>query len=284
MVERLKLAISRARERRNAGGNEAATVAERPGAAPAAAPTDADRLWDRLEEHHIDPNVLARERIVTHGKTDPSYTAFDMLRTRLIKTAISQGKRHIGMVSPTKGCGKTVVSANLALSFARNPQTSVILADFDMRSPRLSRILGLPDRRSIRWLLDGSAAPDDYLLRGGEQLALALNSEVIHDSAELLQRRETAQAIAEMDRMFAPDLVLYDLPPLLIGDEAMSFLPRLDAVLMIIAAGHTRADQIEECEEMLGDESKLLGILLNKAAPDTISNYYYSYGYGYGMD
>jgi len=279
MVERLKDAIKRARERR---GEPAPSPAA---AGPRAAPAQGDtQVWQRLEDHVLDPDMLLRERIVTPGKTDPSHTAFDMLRTRLTKAALSRGIRHIGVTSPTKGCGKTVVSANLAFSFARNPENSVLLLDLDMRSPRLSRILGLRDRRSIRWLLEGSAEPDDFVMRAGERLGLALSAEIVHDSSELLQARETALAIERLDRIFAPDLVIYDLPPMLIGDEMMSLVPHLDGVLMVIAAGQTKPEQVEECETLLEEEDKLIGIILNKAAPDTISNYYYNYGYGYGLD
>ena len=280
MVERLKTAIRRARERRDES-TEGATGAT----ARAAPPPGADPgVWERLEDLTLDPDVLLRERIVTPGKTDPSHASFDMLRTRLVKAAVQQGQRHIGITSPTKGCGKTVVSANLAFSFARNPQNAILLLDLDMRSPRLSRILGLRDRRSIRWLLDGSAAPDDFLMRGGERLGLALSAEVVHDSAELMQARETAQALDRLDRMFAPDIVLYDLPPMLIGDETMSLVPRLDGILMVVAAGQTKPEQIEECESLLEEEDKLIGIILNKADPGSTSNYYYNYGYGYGAE
>jgi len=274
MVERLKMAISRAREQRR--------TQDPAGAAPP--PGRSAGLWEMLEEHELDPKILMRERIVTQGKTDPIHTAFDMLRTRLVKAALDRGHRHIGITSPTKGCGKTVVSANLALSFARNPQTHLMLVDLDMRSPKLSRLMNLRDRRSIRWLLEREVSAQEYLLRAGPHFALALNAEIVHDSAELLQAQETAKAVEAMDRAFAPDIVIYDLPPLLVGDEAMSFVPNLDAVLMVIAAGQTRPDHIEECETLLGEETNLLGVLLNKADPNAESNYYYNYGYGYGLD
>ena len=275
MVERLKMAIQRAREKRA----EAPAPAE-----PRNPPPGDEAAWSRLEPHEIDTERLHRERIITPGKSDASYAAFDMLRTRLVKMAVSQGKRHIGITSPTKGCGKTVVSANLAFSFARNPENALLLMDFDMRSPRLSRILGLRDRRSIRWLLDGSAAPDDYMLRAGVRFALGLSAEVIHESAELLQSAECHQALQRLDRMFSPDICLYDLPPMLIGDETISMMPSLDGILIVAAAGHTTPGQIEECESLLEQEDKLIGVLLNKAKGDAASSYYYNYGYGYGLD
>jgi len=278
MVERLKVAIEEARKRR---AQQAGAVKER-AEVPTAQDDGATALWDSLEVLEMDPVMLQRERIVTFQKSDPAHAAFDMLRTRLVKLATDQGLRRIGISSATKGCGKTVVSANLAFSFARSPDLRTVLVDLDTRSPRFSRIVGLRDRRSIRWLLNGSVPPEQYLQRVAPRLAVALNGEVTHDSAELLQSREVASVLMDIETALEPDIVLYDLPPLLAGDEAVSFVPHLDAVLLVAASGQTRPDQIEECESLLGDDVNMLGVILNKANPSIEHNYYYDYGYGYG--
>ena len=83
---------------------------------------------------------------------------------------------------------------------------------------------------------------------------------------------------------FAPDIVIYDLPPLLVGDDALAFMRNLDAALLVIAAGETRPYEVEECEAMLSEETNFLGVLLNKVERGAGSDYYYGYGYGYGKE
>ncbi|MGF1502524.1 MAG: CpsD/CapB family tyrosine-protein kinase [Paracoccaceae bacterium] len=278
MVERLKVAIAKAREKR-------ANVIERglaAGSMRRGGREPDEKLWQGLEELDADPAALARERVVTHKKSDQAYVAFDMLRTRLFKLALERGWYRIGVTSATKGCGKTVVSANLGFSFARHPETRTILMDLDLRSPRLSRCLGVTERRSITWLLNGSATPEQYMQRIGSRFAVALNTQRVRDSAEVIQSANTAEVLSDINRRYTPDVVIYDLPPLLIGDDAVSFMPNLDAVILVAAAGETRPDEIEECETLLADETNLLGILLNKTEKGEGAAYYYGYGYGYG--
>ena len=50
----------------------------------------------------------------------------------------------VGVTSPTAECGKSVIAANLAFSAARQPDLDVLLADFDLRRPRIAQYLGAP--------------------------------------------------------------------------------------------------------------------------------------------
>ena len=52
----------------------------------------------------------------------------------------------VGVTSPTAECGKSVIAANLAFSAARQPDLDVLLADFDLRRPRIAQYLGVPVR------------------------------------------------------------------------------------------------------------------------------------------
>ncbi|MEL6218208.1 MAG: CpsD/CapB family tyrosine-protein kinase [Pseudomonadota bacterium] len=286
MVERLKIAIAKARERRAAGLGVAASAAEAGVMEPQRhrQGPNLDAIWHQLEELSLDPKALEAERIVTRQKSDSAHIAFDMLRTRLAKLALEQGWRRIGITSPTKGCGKTVISANLAFSFARHPETRTLLVDMDLRSPRLSRCLGRTERRAISWMLNGSTPPEEYLLRVGPRFALALNSQRVRDASEVIQNKQTGATLKSMIERFQPDITIYDLPPMLVGDDAIAFCRNLDAVLLVIAAGETKPYEVEECEALLSDETNFLGVLLNKVERGAGSDYYYGYGYGYGQE
>ncbi len=280
MVERLKIAIAKARERRATG----AGAPPPPPADPVAqaSPSAVDAAWSSLAELKINPKVLESERIVTRQKSDAAHIAFDMLRTRLAKLALEQGWKRIGITSPSKGCGKTVISANLAFSFARHPETRTILVDLDLRSPRLSSCLGVTERRAINWLLSGATRPENYLQRIGERFALALNTQRVRDASEVLQNASTPKVLEGMLEQFRPDIIIYDMPPMLVGDDTIAFLKHLDAVLLVIASGETKPYEVEECENLIMDETNFLGVLLNKVERGAGSDYYYGYGYGYG--
>ena len=80
-----------------------------------------------------------------------------------------------------------------------------------------------------------------------------------------------------MRDLYKPDAVIYDLPPMLVNDDTFGFLPHVDCVLLVAAAGQTNVAEIEECERLLGETTNFLGVLLNKCAAKTSDAYQYSY-------
>jgi len=285
MVERLKHAVDRAwnAERKRAEKAVAASSPAPKPAVPAPPATEAmapapvarpvvpsthtgpaDR-WQALETVSLDAKHLRRNRIVSHGRGDPAHLAFDVLRTRLLKVFRNNGWTKLAVTSPTRGCGKTVVSANLALSLARQRDLKTLLFDVNLRSPGLAAVLGIEGRYAAEWFLQGQTAPEGYLVKVSEGLALGLNSERVRDSAELMQSEQASLSLARAIDALEPDIVIYDLPALLEHDDAIAFLPNVDCVLLVAAAGRTRASEIDACERLLGESANFLGVLLNRS-------------------
>ncbi|WP_340109344.1 CpsD/CapB family tyrosine-protein kinase [Pikeienuella sp. HZG-20] len=275
MVERLKQAIDKARAQRE--GEAAGRAASGPGAAPAspaAAPTEASALWESLREVELSAGQLHRSRIVTYAKTDVAHIPFDLLRTRLLKVFRDNGWRRIAITSPTKGCGKTLVATNLAFSFARQPDLKTLLVDMDLKAPTISRILGLKEVSPIAWFLNGQTPLESAVVRFGDNLALALNGERVRDSTELIQDEMTSKRLDAAVKRLDPDIVIYDLPPMLVSDDAIAFMDQVDCVLMVAAGGQTKAKEIEYCEQMFVDHVNFLGVLLNKGEDDVSGRAY----------
>lgn len=253
-----------------------------PAARQAAMPSSpgADRYeaaWTALEEVTFDPDHLERNRVIAHAKNEPAHMAFDVLRTRILRVFKKHGWTRLGITSATKSCGKTFASVNLALSFSRQPNCRTILMDMDLRLPNVARVLGVERTDPARWFLTGEIEAANYLRRAGSNLALGLNSERVTDSAELILDPCVPRALQGMYDALAPDVVLYDLPPMLACDDVMGLLPQLDCVLLVVGGGSTRAEEVAECERLLTDQTELLGVLLNKAEDPDPSQY----GYGY---
>ena len=71
--------------------------------------------------------------------------------------------------------------------------------------------------------------------------------------------------LAELQDVLAPDVVIYDLPPVLESDELLSFLPNVDGVLLVVGGGQTQPQDVLRAEQALGDRTQLLGVVLNKS-------------------
>jgi Mrp family chromosome partitioning ATPase len=284
VVERLKIAIAKARAaREKAAGAGAGAGSQGMSGIPAsvAAVSPAERGepsaagWSELEAVELDPRHLEAHRVIAQSREDPAHVAFDVLRTRLLRAFKKQGWTRLGITSPDKGCGKTFVATNLALSLSRQADIRAVLIDLDLRSPAVAKVLGIRHSEPVRWFLQGDVPLAKYLRRVGGNLAVGLNSERVRDAAEVLLAPHTAVALDTIRDRLAPDVVIYDLPPMLTGDDVLGFLPQLDCVLLVVGGGRTRPEQVTECERLLADQIHLLGVLLNQAEGANSSLYAY---------
>lgn len=269
MVERLKQAIEKARVAR-----EGQSVLSRATALTSTMP-DVARHWSDIAS--IDPARIRLEpnRIVSVDRSHPAHAEFDRLRTRLLKICRDNGWSEIIVTSPTRGCGKTMVASNLAFSIARNQTLRTLLVDLDMRVPSLHRVVDHAGEHGIDDLLTGRIEPKDLAMRIWPNLAVCLGNRRITDSSELLQKPESLKQLAALRRYLAPDITLYDMPPLFGCDDTLGFLPNADAVLLVAGAGATTPSDIEECQRLMASAAPLLGVVLNKVVEDGAGEYAY---------
>ncbi|WP_299023990.1 CpsD/CapB family tyrosine-protein kinase [uncultured Sulfitobacter sp.] len=234
-------------------------------------------LWGLLHEQlpgkdqHILPGSQAADDF---RETDVS-RAFDLLRTRLRQTVKQHGWVNIAVASPTAGCGNTFTAANLAASLARVPSSRTVLMDFNMRNPGLAEMLDMDSSQTgdLRDFLAGDVAISDYIMRASDTLAVGLAAGPQVDAAEIMQDPATAASLAEMRASLKPDIVIYDMPPLLSYDDTSAFLPQLDGVLLVSDGTQTMAKHIAECERVLDGQVPLLGVILNRARASSIERF-----------
>jgi protein-tyrosine kinase len=264
-MERIQAAIAKAKEKRETGGGPAPAHARtKPFPREAGGPRPAAPLWAELAPFEPEPSLMRRNRIVTFERGDPVHATFDMMRTKTLRVMREKGWKTLGVTSPTGGCGKTTTLMNLAFSLAHQPDMRTVVMDVDLRRPALGKLLGLTQPQSMASILQGTRGLAENFVRYGDNLAIGTNAKGIRNSSELLQHPSTGHALADLKAQFRPDLVLIDLPPMLVNDDVMAFMPHLDAVLLVAAAERSRIDEIDKCEQDLAEHTNVLGVVLNK--------------------
>jgi protein-tyrosine kinase len=220
-MEKIEAALKKARAARaSALRAESAVVltaphplrpAERAAPKPAA-PED----WDALRAFTPGLGQLEAQRIVAGGlggALPPAAVGFDILRTKVLQLMRAAGARRLALTSPRAGCGKSTVALNLGFAFARQSGLRVILAEADLRRPALARMLGLPPGGpGFAEVLAGTARFDAAAWRLAANFAVIANPAPWPAPAELLQGEGIAAALEKIERAYAPDLVLFDLP------------------------------------------------------------------------
>ena len=220
--------------------------------------------WKRLTEVSLDPVVLSRNMLVSSKPCDAALP-FDIMRTRILAKMKAQGARRLAITSPTSGCGKSTFVGNLALSLARKQEIRTLVFDFDFRKPNLIRKFGLEEIGPRFSALSGTRRNfDSTCLRVGTNLGLSLNNTKPSNPAELLGSQRTRDLIEQIENDFQPDLILFDLPPLLPVDDARAALEIVDRALIIAMADVTTVAEADQAQLITAEHGKSMGVVLNK--------------------
>lgn len=219
--------------------------------------------WSDMPEMPLDMAVLDKNRIVAHSPSHSS-ASFDVMRTNLLRILRTNGWSRVAITSPTPGCGKTTVALNLAFSLGRLADIKVLVIELDLRRPSMTPTLGQLPGQNFAGMLMGPAIDLRQIRRVGDNLAFALTSQALDSPAELLSAARTADVIDELEAKLRPDVILFDMSPMLANDDTIAFLDQVDCALMVAAAEETTVGEVERCGKDLGTHTQVLGVILNK--------------------
>ena len=223
----------------------------------------------RLSADHLEAN-----RIVAYGTSGQNGRYYDMLRTQVLQEMDKKSWQFLAVTSPTAGCGKTVTACNLALSISRLPERSVLLVDLDLRRPAAGNYLGLGGNGGVLSVLEGRAPLSSAVLQAsiGPNGMLVLPGSVSSNSSEWMASQTMGALLQTIKRDFRSRIVIFDLPPMLLGDDVISILPRIDAALLVAGIGSTTVSDINECQRHL-QRTPVLRVVVNKST-ETAGSYY----------
>lgn len=238
-------------------------------------PFNPARVWESVTELRTPADRLTRNGLFPDATQDPATRAFDMLRTRVLQAMANRKWRRLAITSPTHGCGKSFVAANLALSMARLPSCRTVLLDMELREPHLARLFGQTDAAPLVEFLMGEQPMESHFRRYGRNLALGLNGEAVPLASELLQDPEFANAMSALRDLLQPDVILFDTPPALMGDDVLCMADHIDAVLLVSDGTRTSAEDLRACERLFDGKIPVLGVVLNRAQDRARDRYAY---------
>ena len=275
-MERIKEALDRAREQREAAGTASGLAARSPERTAADAQPSALRIeYSQTRVIQPDPVVMRDSKVVAQGGSgDAVADAYRMLRTRALRAMDEHGWSSLAITSPGAGEGKSLTAVNLALSIAREINRTVLLVDLDLRRPGLHRFFGIEVDHGISEYLTETARIEDVLINPAiERLVILPGSGRVENSSELLSSPRMQALTVELANRYPERVVIYDLPPVLMVDDALAFSPMVDAFLVVVEESGTQAEEIVAAYDVLA-QANILGTVLNKSA-DHHGQYYY---------
>lgn len=263
-MEKLQKALSKARRtRRNAlPASERAALRGSVRDTKASKETVFPAIWDKLKPMEPDNTQLLNNRVMTLN-AHPDAIPLDVLRTKIWLMMRENGWTRLAITSPKNDCGKTMTACNLAIGFSRQPEVKTILLDLDLRRPGVSNTLSQPPEHDVRDLLSGKVPAESQMVRLRKNVAISMAKRPVDDPTQLLLSRQTGACFDALQTEFEPDIMIFDLPPMLVSDDARSVLRHADCALIVAGAERTRISQLDVCEHDVSEYTTVLGVVLN---------------------
>jgi succinoglycan biosynthesis transport protein ExoP len=202
---------------------------------------------------------------------------------RGLRTQIAHVDGEVGgimlITSPAPREGKSMVSANLAISYATAGYRTLLL-DGDTRRGRAQEMFNLNRAPGLTDFLMSRATTEEVLqVTSVENLTLIARGAPGGFNADLLEGMIMRNLLGSLREEY--DVVVIDGPPLAAGADALVLGSFVDKVVLVLRAGTTTEDLARAKLDALGNvELPIVGAVLNalpKSAPDY--EYYVHYYY-----
>ncbi len=208
----------------------------------------------------------------------PGADRFRYLRMCLREVRAAAMLRTIVITSPVPQDGKSTIALNLATTLASSGKHTVLLMETDLHHPTVAKSLGLEPRQGIAECLEDGIELSSvirklrplgwHLLQAGTARG---------NPTELLQGDGFTRALRTLSATF--DWIVMDAPPVGPLTDAVSLSRLADATLLVVRAGWTPRDAVDEAMSLVGPE-RILGVVFNAA--EGLNRIHSKYAYYYG--
>lgn len=223
-------------------------------------------------------DYLKQKHIVIGDNFPNVAEEYKLLRTHILHKTKKDNLNTIMIAGPRPDEGKSLTAINISISIAQEINQTVLLVDTDLRNPSVNTYFGFPIKKGlIDYLRDGEPIPDLLIHPEGiGNLVILPGGKPTSEAAELIKSPQMVDLVHELKHCYHDRYVLFDLPPVINFADALAFAPLVDGIVIVIEAGRTTREDIQQCLEML-QEFNVLGIVLNKVRYKEEENSYYDY-------
>ncbi|MCZ4653826.1 polysaccharide biosynthesis tyrosine autokinase [Gordonia amicalis] len=217
-----------------------------------------------------------------HQGSSAAAEAYRRLRANLSYVDVDSPATRVLVTSGMPGEGKTTTALNLGASLAE-AGIRVLVVDADLRKPSIADSLGVSGGIGLTTYLRGdidlASCIQSTVLDGLDVLASGV---VPPNPAELLGSMKAASLMSNVPAGY--DFVLIDSPPVLPVADSSVLAQYVDGVLLVVRAGHTHRDDLEETVLSLEKaRARVLGTVMNAVEVSTGSGTRYGY-YGASVE
>lgn len=233
-------------------------------------------LYSKSTRVALSKSTILDNRCICIEPNSPEIDCYKVLRTKIQLLTKKKGWNTVMITSPQPAEGKTLTAINLALTFSKVYNQTVLLVDCDLRHQNVHKLLGFQSDSGLKnYLLKGQPLEELIIWPGVDKLTLISGGQTMDNSSELIGSPQMEKLIQEMKSRYEDRYIIFDTSPLLIGDDAIALAHYIDSIIMVVEEGRTSIKDVKKALELLPQE-KFLGFVLNRQT-GALSDRYYEY-------
>lgn len=223
------------------------------------------------------PQLRPDGRLIGNSATTPlSVEQYRKLAAVLHQAQVDRGIKTIMVASAFSGEGKTLTSANLALTLSESFRRRVLLVDADLRRPTLHDIFQIPNLEGLSDGLKSKEPRKMPLVPITANLSLLPGGRPDADPVGGLTSDRMKQILQQASERF--DWVILDTPPVMLMTDGSLVATMVDTVVLVVAARRTPCSAIQRTVDSIGRE-RIIGTVLNFVDKEGIAPALQAYSY-----
>lgn len=202
---------------------------------------------------------------------------FNTIRTNLQFANIDSKLQSFMITSSVIFEGKSTVTGNVAVSFAKQGK-KVVLVDLDLRRPTLKATFSMNNVKGIsNYITDTNVSLEDIVFETTvDNLDVIDSGPIPPNPSELVSSVRIQNLIKQLKGKY--DVLIFDVPPILAVTDAQIISTYVDGTILVVREGYTYKDDVKKAINLINNVGgKFVGAILN----DVPSNTNAKYGYGY---
>lgn len=222
-------------------------------------------------------NEVSGEPLLDSGLPAHFAEAFRGIRTNLVFSSQEAGSRAVLVTSTQPAEGKSVITANLAISLAQTGQR-VLLIDGDMRRPRQHEVFGVEQAAGLSGVLGGTVKVSEAVQRTTRKGLWVLPSGAPpQNPSELLGSERFKRLLRTFRENF--DWTIIDSPPIMAVTDAAVVAHLTSGVVFVVSCEQTAKPlALRATRQLEAAKATFVGAILNRVNLRR-DPYYYSHYY-----
>lgn len=190
------------------------------------------------------------------------------IKTNLKYNNEYKNNKIIGMTSSKPNEENTKALYDIAKSFASD-DLKVLLLDFDLRMPKLDKLLKLDKNIGLTDFFNGKENINEILIKdkNEENLSILLAGQKPNNPTEILEPSKIKDLIKKLSEEF--DYIFVNIPPVELLADGSIISTYCDGVILTVKYNDTKKEELDKAIVNLKNvEANILGIIINHAKID----------------